>query len=187
MVMMRSLVSAYFNFHYGIAGAIGILILCIYLICMKKQGRITFTKVVAGVFFATYLALLLGGTILSREIGLYGTEDFIPFWSYYEVFARRNVDIGMQMLANVILFIPWGIIIPIAFPRMRRFVWNVVASVIFSAMIEVVQLLFECGRCELDDVIHNTLGAVIGYGIWMLGYKVWKKYIRDEITKWESR
>ena len=92
MVMMRSLVSAYFNFHYGIAGAIGILILCIYLICMKKQGRITFTKVVAGVFFATYLALLLGGTILSREIGLYGTEDFIPFWSYYEVFARRNAD-----------------------------------------------------------------------------------------------
>lgn len=187
MAVVQGLVESYFNFHYGIAGAVGILILCIYLIFIKRQGRITFTKTVAGVFFAAYLAVLIGGTILSREIGLYGTDDFIPFWSYYEVFARKDVVVGAQMLANVILFIPWGIVIPTAFPCMRRFVWNVVGSAIFSATIEVVQLLFECGRCELDDVIHNTLGAVIGYGIWMLGYKVWKKYIRDEITKWESR
>ena len=34
-----------------------------------------------------------------------------------------------------------------------------------SVMIELLQLIFKRGLCEVDDVIHNVLGTLIGYGI----------------------
>ena len=72
-----------------------------------------------------------------------------------------------QIIANVIMFIPIGIL--------AGWLWKwkglwVAAGL--SVFIEVLQLTTARGLCEFDDVFHNMIGAVIGVGIVMIGRKL---------------
>ncbi len=44
-----------------------------------------------------------------------------------------------------------------------------------SAIIEITQYIFNLGWCELDDVISNTAGALIGFGCYVIVHKLIKK------------
>jgi len=48
----------------------------------------------------------------------------------------------------------------------------ILSTIGLSFGIEVIQLVFKLGLFEFDDVFHNVLGAVIGYGLW----RVWRKF-----------
>ena len=113
-----------------------------------------------------YIVFLLALTLLNRTVGevyQYKTE---LFWSYKEYWAERNATLGQQMIANVIVFIPWGLLVPTVFSR-TRFVGTVGGALAFSVFTELMQLLLKCGLAEFDDVFHNTLGALIGFGIYI--------------------
>ena len=68
-----------------------------------------------------------------------------------------------QILANVIMFLPVGVLAG----RIWRWrgLWFAAG---LSVLIEVLQLITARGLCEFDDVIHNCIGALIGIGIMML-------------------
>lgn len=69
------------------------------------------------------------------------------------------------MLMNVFLFVPFGLTAPNVLSRLKRLwpvIFTVVSAFILSVAIEFTQYYFHLGRCEMDDVIMNTLGAAIG-------------------------
>ena len=68
----------------------------------------------------------------------------------------------------MLAFVPLGIFLPVLFRKMQSFCHVVVAAAVLSAVIEISQLIFRCGLCELDDVMNNTLGAAAGYGMWKI-------------------
>lgn len=72
-----------------------------------------------------------------------------------------------QILANVIMFLPVGVLAG----RIWRWRGLWVAAGL-SAAIEILQLITARGLCEFDDVFHNMIGAVIGIGIVMIGRKL---------------
>lgn len=37
-----------------------------------------------------------------------------------------------------------------------------------STTIEVLQFCFMKGFSEMDDVMHNTLGCILGYSLWLM-------------------
>lgn len=176
IAMLKNFVNNYFDFNYGIACVIGIIIFCGYLYIIKRrnesQGQnISKKELFCGLALSIYLVLLLGGTLLNRHIGEeYGIEWKL-FWSYREAYAERNESLIWQMIYNVLVFIPWGFLLAEIWKVMRKFHWNVGSALVFSALIELTQLVFRCGLFEFDDIFHNVLGAVIGYGVWRL----WKK------------
>ena len=95
-----------------------------------------------------YLFLILAVTVLDRTPGPKMTYELIPFWSY-GVKALR-----MEILLNVILFIPVGLLAPR---------WKTVGLAAgYSMLIELAQLVSFRGLFEFDDVIHNALGTAIG-------------------------
>jgi glycopeptide antibiotics resistance protein len=72
-----------------------------------------------------------------------------------------------QILANVIMFLPVGVL--------AGNIWHwkglwVAAGL--SVFIEILQLITARGLCEFDDVFHNMIGAAIGIGIVMIGRKL---------------
>ena len=91
--------------------------------------------------------------------------ELTPFWSYAEF---SQADIRWQVYMNVFLFIPFGFILPWASKRYHRLSAVILTAVCLSVFTEVVQYFLCIGLCETDDVIHNTLGAMIGYGYWRL-------------------
>jgi len=73
---------------------------------------------------------------------------------------------AVNLLGNIILFIPLGIFLPNLWNRLHN-LWKVLlvtAGIIL--LVETVQVLTLLGRCDIDDLILNLLGAAIGYGIW---------------------
>lgn len=76
------------------------------------------------------------------------------------------------MLINVFLFVPIGLSLPFVLSENKHpVVTTVIMALVFSVSIEVVRFIFSLGLCEVDDVIMNTLGTMIG----TLGYRISRK------------
>ena len=73
---------------------------------------------------------------------------------------------AVNLAGNLVLFLPLGIFLPKLFPALDR-LWKVlcVTALVITA-VELTQVLTLLGRCDIDDVILNTLGAAAGYGLY---------------------
>lgn len=81
-----------------------------------------------------------------------------------------------EMVMNVVLFLPVGFLLGSQVSkRSAKQQWFIVflLGLGLSLSIELLQLAFQKGSFEIDDIIHNTLGCLIGFSIW----KGWAKLI----------
>ena len=171
MQKLESFINSYFTFHYGVGFAIGLIFFCGYMILTtrkkKSQGQsVSKKEILCGLALSIYMVFLLGGTVLNREIGEEYLIEWVPFWSYADLLREWSEPLAIQIVYNVLVFIPWGILLPEIVSAKRKLRFVVLSAVGISLVIEVTQLVFKLGLFEFDDVFHNTLGAVIGYGLW---------------------
>ena len=73
---------------------------------------------------------------------------------------------------NILLFVPFGYLLPMLWKRADRW-WKVLlCGFAASLVIELLQLVTRYGMFDLDDLMHNTLGALLGWGCyagWLAG------------------
>lgn len=82
-------------------------------------------------------------------------------WIPFRDFSSANI-VGMSL--NILMFIPFGAFLPIYFGRFWKMSTTVLAGAFMSFTIEVLQL-FTFRLTDIDDLIMNTLGTLLGYGI----------------------
>jgi len=99
--------------------------------------------------------------------------NYIPFQNLSE----SNI---MGMLLNVNMFIPFGALISIYFDRYKKFFPALFACFLMSLTIEVLQL-FTFRATDVDDLIMNTIGGIIGY--LLVAPFVRKSYSKDAENK----
>ena len=180
LIEIKMAMDSFFAMDFLQVGVIALFILGgIYLLLKMQERKYGYqcskTKMVCAVLLAVYVAFLIGGTVFNRGVGKEPRAELIPFWSYIQLFREKNLNLLRQMISNVLVFIPWPILFATVFPRMRR-IWCAVGSAfVFSALVETLQLVFQIGLFEFDDMFHNTLGALIGYGILIVFAKLRKK------------
>ena len=105
--------------------------------------------------FGAYIAAVLWITLFSR-IGEGYRGFLLPFHSYVEILKGEWRPL-LENIGNVILFMPLGVALKwIGVKDVKK------AGFFTSLLIEILQLIFALGTFEFDDLIHNTLGAVIG-------------------------
>ena len=80
-----------------------------------------------------------------------------------------------NLLGNVVLFIPLGWFLPALFPALRSFLMTVLSVLVSVSCVEVLQVVFTVGICDVDDLLLNLLGASIGYGAYRFYSWVTKK------------
>ena len=85
----------------------------------------------------------------------------LPFHSYVEI-LKGNRQFLLENIGNVVLFIPLGVALKYGGMKDVK-----KAGFFASLLIEVLQFTFALGTFECDDLIHNTLGVVIG--AWCVG------------------
>ena len=66
------------------------------------------------------------------------------------------------------MFVPVGILLPIAYPRLNTCAKVVGTGALISLAIELVQLPFYTRVTDINDLMLNTLGVAIGYGVYSL-------------------
>ncbi|MFB5089575.1 VanZ family protein [Psychrobacillus sp. PGGUH221] len=77
---------------------------------------------------------------------------------------RFNLDIVISnTLGNILIFIPLGIFLPILFKRYTSFSKTIAFSIIVSFTIEALQFLLQIGQFDIDDLILNGIGSIVGF------------------------
>jgi len=69
----------------------------------------------------------------------------------------------LNIVGNIVGFMPCGFFLPVISRRSRRWFNTVLLSFLFSLCIETIQLIFKVGSFDVDDMILNTLGGILGY------------------------
>ncbi len=77
-------------------------------------------------------------------------------------------DIIWNVVGNTAMFVPSGIVLPVVYRKLDSFRKVTVAGALISLCIECLQLPFASRASDIDDLILNTLGTAVGYGIYAL-------------------
>ena len=118
-----------------------------------------------------YLLCILYITILSRTPALYRTVKIIPFWSYSEFF-KGYWSRGSSIAFNIILFVPFGYLLGKEMGSRKAALATCLAV---TVAIELIQYFSYYGYLDVDDIISNSIGGVIGYALYhWLGGKLEK-------------
>ncbi|PGO24093.1 VanZ family protein [Bacillus cereus] len=108
-----------------------------------------------------------------------GLINLVPFRStirYLTEFDSYNLDIVlMNTLGNVIIFIPFGFLLPLLFKQINNVKMASKIFIKFILLIESLQLLTFTGVFDIDDIILNMLGALIGYGSFIGMKHIWER------------
>jgi glycopeptide antibiotics resistance protein len=98
-----------------------------------------------------------------------GPGNFVPFRTIVPLLTGRgNHLIGMvNLLGNILPFMPIGLLAPLVF---RSFSWQkaLILGVATGLTCEVMEIVFRVGIFDIDDVILNALGVVLGYGAFVM-------------------
>ena len=92
--------------------------------------------------------------------------NLVPLVYLFDYETMRNII--WNIVGNTAMFIPSGIVLPIVYRKLDRFGKVVAAGAFISLCIEILQLPFHSRVSDIDDLILNTLGVAIGYGIYAL-------------------
>ncbi len=87
--------------------------------------------------------------------------DMISLSPFYFLVDRYD-GWKMNIIANIAMFIPVGIVWPICFKKLDTFKKTVLAGFGYTLLIEITQLLCIGRHTDIDDLILNTSGVVIG-------------------------
>lgn len=123
--------------------------------------------------FIFYSVFVVWMTLIIREPRL-TARVFEPrlFWAIKSwISGTDNGKVEtIQYIQNILFFIPFGFLFPLK-------KWNQVffSALFTSTVIEVLQYIFNLGWCEIDDVISNTTGALIGFGLKIAFEKIYRK------------
>lgn len=76
---------------------------------------------------------------------------------------------------NVLLFVPLGILLPYFWKAQRNPLFFLLTTLLLITGVEVSQGLLLLGTCDIDDLILNMIGSLIGYVLYMTAHLICKK------------
>ena len=97
------------------------------------------------------------------------TANFTPFKTikmYIRYYARLNSF--ENLFGNILIFIPFGYLLPSVFRRYRNLFFFFANTFLFVLGIEVFQLFSAFGAFDVDDLILNCFGGLIGYAAFLM-------------------
>lgn len=126
------------------------------------------------ILFGLYLILLVYFLLFSEEWGRTFLDgeyryNLIPFQEIQRyILYRKQIGgfrVALNLGGNVVGFLPFGALLPVIFQKKKGFIRTALSAFELSLLIELIQLVCKVGSCDVDDILLNTLGGCIGYGI----------------------
>lgn len=142
-----------------------------FLYQSKKQNNF-----IVGIAFVLWVVIALYPSVLIRAGG--ETRELVlePFRSLKLYFDTGYEEWIRVIVMNIAMFYPLGCVYACFNKNKKTKPWMFfVFAFLFSFVIETVQYAFSLGVSETDDLINNTLGAVLGYLVTYLFYKLLNK------------
>lgn len=136
---------------------------------LREGARFPRGQAAAILLLLCYLGGLAAVTLMDRMGGgirmRIQLRPFLAFWEAWNVFALQA---WLNPLLNIAMFLPLGVLLPLSVKRFQRWYWMLAAGAGASFLIEALQYSLGRGQADVDDLICNTLGAMLGYCLCML-------------------
>ena len=144
-----------------------LLVTGVYLMVRRWCGSLRFWRAGIALVLLAWLAVIAAATLADRMPGAVPVApELLPFHSYRAVLAGESRELLRSNFMNTVLFYPAGLLgcnlLPGGWSRKRRVFLIASLCVLLSLGIECLQYRFALGQAEVDDVIHNGLGALLG-------------------------
>jgi glycopeptide antibiotics resistance protein len=156
---------------------------------MAEKNTKIFRKtayVICSIFIIIYLMLLAYLLFLSPKYGrteVVSRRNLIPFktiknYIKYRKYLTHEIFIT-NIFGNILAFMPMGFFIPVIFTKNRtlKYRWLIVFiwSGCISLFVEILQYEFSVGSFDVDDIILNSLGGLLGYICFKIIYGIYNR------------
>lgn len=143
---------------------------------MKNKRPEQIWRPVATLLLIIYIIVMIYLLFLSETMGRTGSHEIrynlVPFREIGRYFSLRRamwVLFAVNILGNIAAFVPLGAFLPILMPPGLKSGWFIITcGCVLSAIVELIQLITMTGSCDVDDIILNTIGTMIGYLLYFL-------------------
>ena len=146
----------------------------IYLGFYRGKRKVPVGRILWLMVFLCYLVVVLGVTLMDRNSYWQNSRVMPLFYSYKDAWREFSAVAWRNIILNICMFVPFGMLLPLGILFFRRFWRTYLAGLLFTVIIEGVQLFGSLGIFELDDILNNTVGTMIGYGLFALVMLVWE-------------
>lgn len=147
---------------------------------MKKKKRRKL-HIIAWIAFFIYLVMMVYFLFFCEQLGRvpsdtyhYNLKPFTEIKRYINHVAEIGwFGVALNLFGNVICFMPLGFVLPILSHRKWGLIRITIVSCLASLAIELTQLVTKLGSCDVDDIIMNTLGGLLGYILFVVCNKMY--------------
>lgn len=143
-------------------------------------------RIIGGILFAVYVISLVYFMFFAESLGRDIVSDqynynLIPFKEISRFINNADL-LGIwaslaNVAGNVLAFVPFGLFLPVVSNHKFGFWGMTMLSLDLSLFIELLQLVLKVGSFDVDDLLLNTLGGVIGYVIFRVVYTLKRKKV----------
>lgn len=142
---------------------------------IRAFGKVLFLLYVGFLIYFLFVAEWYGRTEVAENYR-YNLElfkeirRFITYREQLGIFA-----VSANLAGNILIFVPYGFFISIA-SKSRGFFKTLFASMGLSLCVEIVQLFTRVGSFDVDDILLNTIGGVLGYILFTICNRIRRKH-----------
>lgn len=164
--------------EYIYEGELSLFILGTVLLLAYKGIRKGWRKI-ASLLLIEYVFLVYCSTIIFRETSDITKYKTTNIETYKEIIEKGSLRIDPEIFLNVMMFVPIGLLVCLAFKSWKW--WQaLMIGCGMSVSIELLQYILKRGTTEIGDVLHNTLGCLLGICLYklfsILAHEVQNKY-----------
>lgn len=155
----------------------------------NTKEKINKSKYILYVIFIIYILLLIKivlfkyyslSQIIKGDVSLsIRSANLIPFKTVADFMEMKDTNLlraFSNIFGNIGIFMPLGYFLPALFKKFNKLTRVIAVSVALSMFFECTQYFYYLGALDIDDLILNSIGAIIGYFI----YYLIQKFITDE-------
>ncbi|URZ07584.1 VanZ family protein [Clostridium felsineum] len=177
------------DFKISLIMTVLILILITALnIVLKKNNKRGWQHYFVGYFFLIYIVacLILVGIPSVYEWKVHLIEHERIFNPHLNLIPLKD-GLDISNILNIILFMPFGFLNPIMWTKYQKFKNIFLYGLFFTFFIEFSQLFTTARTTDIDDIIMNTIGNVLGFIIFNIMKKIFHKFIDKSAVESSSK
>lgn len=141
----------------------------------RRGGGDRAREAVVTVMFSWAVAMV-ALTLFPIQIVLYDWEfhaNLVPLVETVRLVQRATLDNALTNVGgNLLMFVPFGVLMPLLFVKSRRAGQLAAQAFAVTAAVEAVQWLSRARIFDIDDLILNTAGALVGLGLYHAGVRI---------------
>lgn len=134
--------------------------------------------------FFLYIILLSYFLFFSERYSMKDYHYNLEFFKEIKRFILYRKQLGFEtfivnIVGNILAFAPFGFLLPLLDKKYCRFIYVTFLCFLFSLSVETMQLLLKVGIFDVDDIMMNTAGGILGY----LSYYIFRGVMRPFLPK----